>query len=438
MNLKTAFVTRLLPWLCLLPTAEPGRGETIYRSVAAFGADGSGMRDDTAAIRKAIAALGRAGGVVFFPAGTYVISDTLVIDQGGVTLLGEGLGRGEPAGNSAAGSVLRLKSPKTATAIQIRNCPYSGVSNLVVARSGTGGPAQGPAIKMEDTYHGFLKQVVVAAAANGIELLDGISPILEDVALKDLTGNCGIWIHGSGGLGDAHRKIDAGVVARISGSAAGNEGIEWMVIGPNVDGMTVQYARFVGGSRALVLRGGDAARGDTRPKYVHTYAFGSDHALNESVLLEAGNDVFMVDTWLGQTRNASSLVIGPKFTSGAEFVDLRIRGSGGNGMHVMGGQNIYISNPLIGAIGGNRTLVPLGSNLGCGILIDAGVKHLRVTGGCVCPFADAGPRAKQYYGVRYLGTAEQAVTDSVRISGVDTTGNPVEYDPKTLSLDRGP
>jgi len=104
----------------------------------------------------------------------------------------------------------------------------------------------------------------------------------------------------------------------------------------------------------------------------------------------------------------------------------------------MGGQNIYISNPLIGAVGANRTLVPLGSNLGCGILIEAGVKHLRVTGGGVCPFADAGPRAKQYYGIRYLGNPQQAIADSVRISGVDTSGNPVEYEPKTLSLDRTP
>lgn len=50
-------------------------GEVV--NVKEFGAKGDGLTDDTAAIQAAINALASAGGEVFFPAGTYVISSTL-------------------------------------------------------------------------------------------------------------------------------------------------------------------------------------------------------------------------------------------------------------------------------------------------------------------------------------------------------------------------
>src|SRR5690606_26344021 len=190
------------------------------------------------------------------------------------------------------------------------------------------------------------------------------------------------------------------------------------------------------GARGLVLRGGNPEAGDTRPKYVYTDKFGCDNVSAEGVLIEAGNDLFMANTWIGQSRNATGMVIGPGFTGGALLTDLRIRGAGRHGLHVQGGRNIYISNPLIGTNGTNRTLVPRGSREAAGILIEAGVKNLRVTGGGVCPLYESGPTALQHYGVRYLGSGDRAIADSVRISGVDTAGNPVPFAPRRLSLDR--
>ena len=424
-----------------LRPALPAESGTIYRSVRDFGADGSGTHDDTQAIRNTITAvcsgMPATGGVVFFPAGRYLIRETLVIDKPGVTLMGEG--RGGPTTSPAAGTTLLFDSSKTNAAVLIRNSQYSGIKNLVIFRQGAAGVADGrrkePAIKLDNTYHCFLKEVLLVAAVSGIEILDGISPVLEDIDIKDPVGDFGVWIHGSGGAAPNHRKVDAALFCRLSGRSRVNTKVEWVVIGPNVDGAAVQDARFVEGSRGLVLRGGDPANHDTRPKYIHTYRFGSDHAVNEAVLIEEGNDVFMVNTWIGQNRNASGLVIGPRFTGGAELTNLRIRGSGGHGMHIMGGRNIYIANPMIGACYTNRTL-QANSQAGCGILIESGVKHLRVTGGGVGPLSETGRGSKQYYGIRYLGSAEQALTDSVRISGVDTSDNPVGYEPPTLSLDR--
>jgi hypothetical protein len=58
-----------------------------------FGAVGNGVADDTGAIQDCIDAVGAAGGgVVYIPAGVYLISSTLTVAAHGVTLLGDGAG----------------------------------------------------------------------------------------------------------------------------------------------------------------------------------------------------------------------------------------------------------------------------------------------------------------------------------------------------------
>jgi hypothetical protein len=59
-------------------------------SVKDFGATGNGVTDDTTAIQNAISYVQQiGGGVVFFPAGTYLVSTTLNVTANGVTLQGD-------------------------------------------------------------------------------------------------------------------------------------------------------------------------------------------------------------------------------------------------------------------------------------------------------------------------------------------------------------
>jgi parallel beta-helix repeat protein len=59
-------------------------------NVKDFGAAGDGVADDTAAIQAAIDALPAAGGSVFVPRGTYIISNAVVINKHNVFLFGAG------------------------------------------------------------------------------------------------------------------------------------------------------------------------------------------------------------------------------------------------------------------------------------------------------------------------------------------------------------
>ncbi len=421
----------------LLGAGAAAAAVPTYRSVVEFGADGADERDDTEAIQTAIDAVSEKGGVVFLPAGKYLLRAPLVIRHASVTLLGEG--RGGKNDRTPTGTLLVLAAGTSNTAVELHDCSHSGVRSLGIYRQPGGledGRTTDAAIRLVGTYHCFVREVTLASVVSGIEILNGISPVVEDISIKNPSGAFGIWLHGSGMVDGRRRKVDAAHFVRISGGAAKGVPIEWMVFGPNVDGAKLQDGRFVAGSRGLVLRGGTPDAGDGRPKYIYTDKFGCDHVSDEGVLIEAGNDVFMANTWIGQNRNATGMVIGPGFTGGALLTDLRIRGAGKHGLHVQGGRNIYITNPLIGTNGTNRTLVPRGSTEAAGILIEEGVKNFRVTGGGVCPLYESGPTALQHYGVRYLGSGDRAIADSVRISGVDTAGNPVPFAPRRLSLDR--
>lgn len=69
--------------------AEPPFPEATA-SVRDFGALGDGETDDTAAFEAALAEVGREGGVLAVPAGTYVLRKPLEINRPGVVLRGEG------------------------------------------------------------------------------------------------------------------------------------------------------------------------------------------------------------------------------------------------------------------------------------------------------------------------------------------------------------
>jgi len=63
-------------------------GTTDWLNIKDYGAIGDGSTDDTTAIQNAINALSSNGGVIYFPAGTYKVTSTVMISISGVTLRG--------------------------------------------------------------------------------------------------------------------------------------------------------------------------------------------------------------------------------------------------------------------------------------------------------------------------------------------------------------
>lgn len=118
---------------------NPVRGQLNVKS---FGAVGDGLTDDTAAIKAGITALGKGGGTLYFPEGTYIISSTLelgvagAVYHEGVSLVGEASSVG-----TALGSTLRWVGAADGTMMRIRNS--SGGEIVALGFNSYGGASYG-------------------------------------------------------------------------------------------------------------------------------------------------------------------------------------------------------------------------------------------------------------------------------------------------------
>ncbi|MGW8177600.1 MAG: glycosyl hydrolase family 28-related protein, partial [bacterium] len=106
-----------------ISTALAGLSGMFYNvKDPAYGAEGDGSTDDTAAIQAAIdAATAASGGIIFFPPGTYLITDTLDVDDE-LVLMGAGSKR----------SVISIDNASNADAIDIGNSGASDVERYAI------------------------------------------------------------------------------------------------------------------------------------------------------------------------------------------------------------------------------------------------------------------------------------------------------------------
>lgn len=379
------------------------RAQTAYPTPVDTNGNG---KIDSAEIQAVIDSV--TSGIIYLPASqTYNIDSPLSVTKDNVTLLGEG------HGTSGGGGTL-LVIAGNIEGVVISGCTGSGLSHLNVAASSSHATN---AVRLSGATNAFLQDVRITNAYRGVEIVNCSSPVLTDVSMKGHAGDYGLRIWGNGGT-----TTDVQITRINTGAASGNTVVEWMIVGPSVNGLTLQSSRFVGGYRGMRLTGSPG------PTAVSTVRFGSDNALGEAVLVESGSGLTMVNSWIGQP-NGSGVVLGTGFGGTASFTNLRIRGAYAHGLEIDGGNGIRIWNPLIGANGtdpaGSATTI-------AGIHIDASVSDLRVTGGRVGPLYSQGSSAKQYYGIHFAGTAAQSDAQDVKSKGSSLAGNAVPYAPANL------
>jgi hypothetical protein len=348
-----------------------------------------------------------AGSTIYLPANqSYNIDVPVTITKDNITLLGEGHGS-----STTGGTVFKIVN--NIEGLVISNCTGSGMRHCsVVAPTGHSTNA----IRLEGATNAFLDDVRVTSAYNGIEIVNCTGPTITDTSLRAHVGAYGLKIWGNGGTTSNVQ------VTRITGAgASGNAVTEWMIVGPSVNGLTIQSSRFVGALRGMRLTGTPG------PTSISTTRWGTDNQIGESVVAESGSGLTMVNSWIGQP-DATAVVLGAGFGGNANLTNLRIRGAYGHGLQIDGGSTINLWNPLIGANGSDPNAP---ANTIANIQIATGVSNVRVVGGRVGPLYNQGTTA-QYYGVHYLGSATQSDTNNVKTRGVSLAGNPVPYAPNNL------
>lgn len=162
-----------------------------WTSVKDFGATGDGVTDDTTAIQNAINQVaGQGGGVVWFPYGTYLISQLTLNAVVGVQLRGSG---GDSVlkwsfnAAGAAGSMITLKGASRANTFENLRFDGSGLTNPAASR-------ENHLLQIGDAASNVIETHVVACFFGGMVANSG-----DGVSVQGVTGNLvsRIWIRDS-------------------------------------------------------------------------------------------------------------------------------------------------------------------------------------------------------------------------------------------------
>lgn len=141
--------------------------------VTAYGAKGDGTTDDTAAIQAAITAAEAIKGVLFFPPGVYLISQTLVIDK---RISVRGAGNGDSANNTNVAAATYIRKNADVVAVQV-NASYTTLADFMVdsaVADTTDGIVVGAADATNGAGQAVLRDVsVYAVGGNGVNVKNG-------------------------------------------------------------------------------------------------------------------------------------------------------------------------------------------------------------------------------------------------------------------------
>lgn len=221
-------------------------------NVRHFGAAGDGLRDDEAAINAAITACSTAGGgIVFFPAGTYLVGDTIALPS----------------------KVMLVGASREATVIKLKNN-----TNLTVIRTDNFATQTGQNKWYVDTESvryafGLLHLSIDGNKANqtagaGVEFY-GKSYIVHDVLIRDAFG-VGFYTEGAAVVGQHdYRDLPEAVIDTLWVRDSGSHGVQYR--GPH-DGRLDRIVCAQNGGWGFLNEESATHSGQCEIVRIHTYS----------------------------------------------------------------------------------------------------------------------------------------------------------------------
>lgn len=215
---------------------------TIF-NVVDYGATGDGATDDRTAINSAIAALNAAGsGILYFPPGTYKVTDALTT----ITVPFQVVGAGGPCGYDGTGAISQINCT-SATAVLFTSTAYRGTYRDIAFKNTAGGtPSAGTAVLVDgadETTQVNFERVSSWRFYDGIDIKVGsqwtlnncfiCAPIRYGLRIRNtINADSGDWCISNTEIYSAIANSDAGI--RIESSGGGK--ILNLNINKNVDG----------------------------------------------------------------------------------------------------------------------------------------------------------------------------------------------------------
>lgn len=386
--------------------------DRLVVSVKDYGALGNGVTDDLSAINAAIAKVNQDGGILYFPPGTFKVSNTLTaITRAGVKITGSGKESTVIASSSATANVLVINNYNVSVEdISFRPSVFQ---------------TAGYAISLETASWACLNNLFFEFHANAILNKDSSSCFLENVVIRSISGDRGINFCGSliggGSFGfymsrmicdnpypySAPSANDAkGNLANSTVYAAGNVVIsnDWIwqcTIGgtsaanaasvgltvptssasawatTNVSSGTASfkavcktshiwilqdsYSNSLAGSSIALLNGGygffmndGAATGTSYPNWSYFWDLEIDHPYYAGLNASAGLGIHATSCWIGSCVNGNGVLLNSNYKGETALTDCRILGNAEHGILVNAGKN-FLCNGCMLANNGVKT-----------------------------------------------------------------------------------
>lgn len=250
-------------------------------NVLDFGAVGDGVTNDTDAIQSAIDEL-TSGGVLYFPNGTYAISDELIVNVAGITFIGD---------NRWSTQIKQLISNKKIFNITAN---FTNIQSLGFIYSNT--PISGAtAIYCSGSYCTF-ENFIVRNSYIGIEFDTGVAGKVTDFEIFDYEF-IGIYAHDLNDLFISNFVLNAGNTTR--GALGG------IRLYDKTEAIVVTDGDILLGKYSMVTDGPSNTVGN-RPAYNNFTNVFFDSS-SDGVLLQKGIETEFVGCWFSNGRSGSGV-----------------------------------------------------------------------------------------------------------------------------------
>ena len=302
-------------------------------NVKAHGATGDGETDDKAAIQSAIDAAEVNGGIVFFPPGTYLITDELDIDSSNVSLVGSGAG---------ATTIIMADGYEDKPVFIVGDgettCAHIVISDMLI--TSTNQKTDQQAIKLLKTFKVWLFNLRIEKQYNGIHAMNSTQTWLRDSDIRDTSNDAIIW----------ESEVESGYDFYINNVVADNpdvtnagNGINWMG-GENFVIQNCDFLNFVTGFHIHPATDYQCRFGF----FVNSeFDFASDNCIK--ITGTEGGDIIgmnFTNSWSGSATNYGVVISnggggdlqGIRFTAHKSFHNglAGFRLDGGNDIHLLG------------------------------------------------------------------------------------------------------
>jgi hypothetical protein len=340
---------------------------SVVLNVKTYGAVGNGSTDDTAAIQAAIDALPSAGGYVFVPAGTYVISSPLELGEG-VGIMGAG-----------PGSILRVASGALGIdVIKIGDggstVSFASVRDLKISSDGqkTGGGG----IVLNKAYRVWIERVALEFQYEGVKIYNSTAIWLQKSDIRDTKANA-ITIE-SDYMQGFEWYINEVLCDNPTVTSIGT-GLYWDG-GESLHVTHSNFQRFQNGFVVAPSNGRESRFGFIDGMLCD---FSSDNNIKmTNVGSGAAIGLTFVNCWSGTATNYGVLVERPGagLVQGLRWVGGKVFHNGLAGFRLAGGMDVHISDSDIIANSQTTSASRHGVEVGGGVG-DFSVKGCRIGGG---------------------------------------------------------